>query len=96
MASTILIKFYRFVVLSTPNNVYYQFPEKSMILENYFFIYLANISSPFSVFERPLKLRVVQIRKKLKISIFSKMAPTILIIFCEFIVHSKPSSIGLF
>ena len=48
-----------------------------------------------SVFEKPLKLRVVHIRKKLKISIFSKMASTILIKFCEFIVHSKSSSITL-
>ena len=37
-------------------------------------------------FPLPLKLRVVHIRKKLKITNFSKMAPTILIKFCGFIV----------
>ena len=37
-----------------------------------------------------LKLRVVHIRKKFKISTFSKIALTILFKFCGFIVHSKP------
>ena len=43
----------------------------------------------FLVFSLPLKLRVVHMRKKLKILIFSKMAITILVNFCRFIVHSK-------
>ena len=34
-------------------------------------------------------------RKKFKILIFSKMAPTILIKFCGFIVHSKPNNMIL-
>ena len=46
----------------------------------------------FSVFELPLKLRVVHTRKKFKISIFSKMALTIFFKFCVFIVHSKPNN----
>ena len=46
----------------------------------------------FSVFTLTLKLRVVHIRKKLKISNFSKMALTILIKFCGFIEHSKPNN----
>ena len=48
-----------------------------------------------SVFELPPKLRVVHIRKKFKISIFSKMALTILFKFCGFIVHSKPNNTTL-
>ena len=49
------------------------------------------------VINLPLEIRVVHIalRKKLKISIFSKMAPTSLIKFSEFIVHSKPSNMTL-
>ena len=40
MPSTILIKFYRFIVLSTPNNMILSgSPKKSMKLENYFLIY---------------------------------------------------------
>ena len=51
---------------------------------------LANIFCLFfSVFDLPSKLRVVHIRKKFKIFIFSKMALTIFIKFCEFIVHSN-------
>ena len=34
-------------------------------------------------------------RKKLKIMVFSKMAPTIFIQFSGFIVHSKPNNITL-
>ena len=49
----------------------------------------------FSVLPLPLKLRVVHIRKKYKILIFSKMAPTILTKFCGFIVHSKPNNMTL-
>ena len=41
------------------------------------------------------KLRVVHMRKKFKILIFSKMAPTILIKFSGFIVHSKPNNMTL-
>ena len=44
------------------------------------------------VFGLPLKLRVVHIGKNYKISIFSKIAPTKLIKFCRFTVHSKPSN----
>ena len=40
------------------------------------------------VFDLPLNLRVVHIRKKFKIFIFSKMAP-IFIKFCAFIAHSN-------
>ena len=40
------------------------------------------------IFPLPLKLRVVHIRKK--ISIFSKMAPT-MIKFCGLIIHSEPN-----
>ena len=47
----------------------------------------------FLVFPLPLKLRVVHIRKKN--SIFSKMAPTILIKFCGFIVQSKDNNVTL-
>ena len=43
----------------------------------------------FPVFTLTLKLRVVHIRKKFKILIFSKMAPTTLIKFCRLIVHFK-------
>ena len=49
----------------------------------------------FFIFPLPLKLRVVHMRKKLNILIFSKMAPTILIKFCEFIGHSKPNIMTL-
>ena len=42
----------------------------------------------------PSKLRVVHIRK-IKILIFSKMAQTILIKCCGFIVHSMPNNITL-
>ena len=56
---------------------------------------LANISSRFLVFPLTLKLRVVHMRKKLKILILSKMAPTILTKFCGFIVHSKPNTMTL-
>ena len=49
----------------------------------------------FATFDKPLKSRVVHIRKKLKISIFPKMATTILIKFCGFMLHSKPSSMTL-
>ena len=50
----------------------------------------------FLAFPLPLKLRVVHIRTKLKISIFSKMVPRNVIEFCALIVHSKPNNmIGL-
>ena len=49
----------------------------------------------FLVFPLPLKLRVVHIRKKIKISNFSKMVLTVLIKFCAFIVHSKPNNMTL-
>ena len=49
----------------------------------------------FSVFELPPKLRVVHIKKKFKISIFSKMAITILFKFCGFIVYWKPKNITI-
>ena len=45
------------------------------------------------VFDLPLKLRVVHIRNNYKISIFSKMAPSKLIKFCGFTVHSKPNNV---
>ena len=48
----------------------------------------------FFVFDLPSKLRVVHIRKKFKIYIFSKMAPTIFIKFCGFIVHSNPNNMA--
>ena len=47
------------------------------------------------VFDLSPKLRVVHIRKKLKISIFSKMALTILFKFYGLIVHSKPNNMTL-
>ena len=47
----------------------------------------------FLVFPLPLKLRAVHIIKEFKISNFSKIALTILIKFCDFIVHSKPNII---
>ena len=47
------------------------------------------------VFDLPLKLMVVHIGKNYKISIFSKMAPTKLIKFCGFTVHSKPNNVTL-
>ena len=50
--------------------------------------------SRFFVFDLLSKLRVVHIRK-IKISIFSKMAPTILIKFSGFIVCSKPNNMTL-
>ena len=46
----------------------------------------------FFVFDLHPQLRVVHIRKKFKICIFSKMAPAILIKFCGFIVHWKPTT----
>ena len=54
-------------------------------------IYLAQF---FRFWSTP-KLRVVHIRKKLKILIFSKMAPTILIKFCVFIAHSNLNNMAL-
>ena len=97
MASTILIKFYRFIVLLTPNNMILSgFSGKIHETRKLFFNLVFNLVqiwyilqiSParFSVFDKPLKLRVVHVRKKLKISIPSKMAPIILIKFCAFIV----------
>ena len=56
---------------------------------------LVKISSRFFSFPLPLKLRVVYIGKEIKISIFQKMALTIFIKFCEFIVHSKTNNITL-
>ena len=47
------------------------------------------------VFDLPSKLRVVHIRKKFKVFIFSRMAPTIFIEFCGFIVHSNPKNMAL-
>ena len=47
------------------------------------------------VFELPSKLRVVHIRKKFKILVFSKMTLTILIKFCGFIVHSNLNNTAL-
>ena len=47
------------------------------------------------VFDLPPKLRVVHMRKKLKMSNFSKMVLTILIKFCGVIVHSKPNNMTL-
>ena len=49
----------------------------------------------FYVFDLLSKVRVDHIRKKIKIFIFSKMAPTIFIKFCDFIVHSNPKNIVL-
>ena len=49
----------------------------------------------FFVFDLPSKLMVVHIRKNIKIFIFSKMAPTIFIKFCGFIVHSNPNNMAL-
>ena len=100
MASTILMKFYEFLVVSTPN---YRFFRKIHETRKLFFnllsvlvktgqslsnsIYILQISPAcFSILDKPLKLRAVHIRKKFKISIFSKMAPTILIKFCGFTV----------
>ena len=110
MASTILIISYRFIVHSNPNNMALSaFPRKSMKLENYFLIYcpsintgqsrsnsiyLANTVSP-ARFSQILKIKGSSHKKEIKNFIFSKMAPTILIKFCEFIVHSKPSSMTL-
>ena len=54
-------------------------------------IFLATIF----VFYLPLKLRVVHITKNYKISILSKMAPTKLIKFCRFTLHSKPNNVTL-
>ena len=54
-------------------------------------IFLAIIS----VFDLPLKLRVVHIRKNYKISFYSKMAPTKLLKLCGFSVHSKPNNVTL-
>ena len=48
----------------------------------------------FLVFALPLKLTVVH-KKIFKILILSKKAVTILIKFCEFIVHSKPNNVTL-
>ena len=47
------------------------------------------------VFDLPLKLRIVHIGKNYKISIFSIMAPTKLIKFCRFTVHSIPNNVTL-
>ena len=49
----------------------------------------------FFVFDLPSKLRVVHIRKKFKILIFSKMAATIFIKFCEFIALSNLNTMAL-
>ena len=47
------------------------------------------------VFYLPSKFSVVHIRKKFKIFIFSKRAPTIFIKFCRFIVHSNVNNMTL-
>ena len=88
MALMILIKFCGFIVHSKPNIMTISaFPgkihETDQSLSNSMYglalqIYLAGIY----VFDLPLKLRVVHIRKKFKISIVSKMAPMNLIKFC--------------
>ena len=49
----------------------------------------------FFSFPLSLKLRVVHVRKKIKIFIFSKMAPTIFIKFCGFRTHTKPKNMTL-
>ena len=49
----------------------------------------------FFGFDLPPKLRVVHIRKKIKIFIFSKMAPTIFIKFCGFIILWNPNNMAL-
>ena len=54
-------------------------------------IYLAH----FFVFDLSPKLRVAYIRKKFKIFIFSKMAPTIFIKVCAFIGHSNSNNMAL-
>ena len=51
--------------------------------------------APFFVFDLTSKLRVVHIRIKFKIFIFSKMAPTIFIKLCEFIAHSNLNNMAL-
>ena len=63
---------------------------------NSIYIVLLQISLiPIFLFDVSSKLRVVHIRKKFKILIFSKMAPTILIKFCGFIVYSNLNSMTL-
>ena len=59
------------------------------------FFTLFYVSNLFLVFPLPLKLRIVHMKKKFKILIFSKMAPRILIKFCGFIVHPKPNNMTL-
>ena len=49
----------------------------------------------FFVFDLPSKLRVIHISKKFKIIIFPKMALTIFIKFCGFIVNSNPKNMAL-
>ena len=56
---------------------------------------LANISSGFFSFLSTPKIKGSLHNKKLKISIFSKMAPTISIKFCELIVDLKPNNVIL-
>ena len=72
MALTILIKFCGFIVpiLGTQTCDTIGFSQKKSL----------------KLKKKLIFLRVVHIRKYMKISIFSKMAPTILIKFCGFIV----------
>ena len=49
----------------------------------------------YFVLDLPSKLREVDIRKKIKIFILSKMARTIFIKFCGFIIHSNPKNMAL-
>ena len=106
MALTILIKFSGFIVglHSKPNNMTLMaFPEKIPETRKIVFNF-RYLESPckyllygLSVFKLSPKLRVVHIRKKIKISIFSKMALTIFMKICGFIVglHSKPNNMTL-
>ena len=58
-------------------------------------VLLENISSRFFSFPLNPKIKGSSHKKKIKISIFSKMAPTIVFKFCVFIVHSKPNNMTL-
>ena len=96
MAPKKLIKCCRFTVHSEPNKkiletgkIFFPSPKvgpkpTEQSLSNSTYGPLANISGPYFCFRPTLK-----IKKKIKISIFSKMAPTNFIKCCRFTVHSK-------
>ena len=94
IAQRFLSNFVDLLYTRTPRMWHYRlFPENSLKLEKLFLIFcpLSNVAPKLTDQSRSHSIS----RKNMKISIFSKVAPTIFMKFCGFIAHSKPNNVTL-